>query len=106
MTVFDVVHFPGLENLHKITSDGRTYELRIDYFKTVNGNGYAVYSNFSIANSADKYRLRFLKYTEGSGSMKTSFVVFILILNKFDVAIITLLKYYSVSKDSLMISKT
>ena len=83
----------GLDTIHEMTNDGRTYELRIDLQRTDFSNqdyssryhgyspwnphpnrtekGYALYSNFSISNSSDNYRLHVGAFLGGNaGTIK------------------------------------
>ena len=60
-----------------MTTDGQTYELRIDLINKAGTKGYARYSNFSIADSSDNYRLHvgaFLGGTAGKCS-HTKFMI-------------------------------
>ncbi|XP_077323951.1 tenascin isoform X1 [Lithobates pipiens] len=61
--------FLGLENLHKITSQGQ-YELRVDlrdHGETV----YAVYDKFSVGDSRKRYRLSVSGYSGTAGDSMT-----------------------------------
>ena len=54
-----MISYSGLDALHEITTDGRTYEMRIDLKRRDGSHGYWIYRNFSIAGEAEKYRLRY-----------------------------------------------
>uniref|UniRef100_A0A8B9EI10 Tenascin n=1 Tax=Anser cygnoides TaxID=8845 RepID=A0A8B9EI10_ANSCY len=55
----------GLENLHKITSQGQ-YELRVD-LRDRGETAYAVYDKFSVGDSKTRYRLRVDGYSGTAG---------------------------------------
>lgn len=55
----------GLENLHKITSQGR-YELRVD-MRNAQEAVYANYDRFSIGDSRSLYKLRIGEYNGTAG---------------------------------------
>lgn len=57
---------PGLDNIHKITSQGR-YELRID-MRDGQEAAYAYYDKFSIGDSRSLYKLRIGDYNGTSGT--------------------------------------
>lgn len=57
---------PGLDNIHKITSQGR-YELRID-MRDGQEAAYAYYDKFSIGDSRSLYKLRVGDYNGTSGT--------------------------------------
>ncbi|KAM8995681.1 tenascin isoform 2-T2 [Ara ararauna] len=59
----------GLENLHKITSQGQ-YELRVD-LQDKGETAYAVYDRFSIGDSKTRYRLRVDGYSGTAGDSMT-----------------------------------
>ncbi|XP_051492690.1 tenascin isoform X2 [Apus apus] len=59
----------GLENLHKITSQGQ-YELRVD-LKDRGETAYAVYDKFSVGDSKSRYRLRVDGYSGTAGDSMT-----------------------------------
>lgn len=56
----------GLDNIHKITSQGR-YELRID-MRDGQEAAYAYYDKFSIGDSRSLYKLRIGDYNGTSGT--------------------------------------
>lgn len=58
---------PGLDNIHKITSQGR-YELRID-MRDGQEAAYAYYDKFSIGDSRSLYKLRIGDYNGTSGTV-------------------------------------
>ncbi|KAK7090351.1 microfibril-associated glycoprotein 4-like [Littorina saxatilis] len=55
----------GLDALNTLTSR-QTYELRVDLMKWEGTKGYATYSNFSISDSSDNYRLNYDNFTGGN----------------------------------------
>ncbi|XP_070173525.1 microfibril-associated glycoprotein 4-like [Littorina saxatilis] len=55
----------GLDALHMLTSRQR-YELRVDLMLWNGTMGYATYSNFTISNSIDNYRLNYGSFTGGT----------------------------------------
>ncbi|NXS99356.1 TENA protein, partial [Jacana jacana] len=59
----------GLENLHKITSQGQ-YELRVD-LRDKGETAYAVYERFSVGDSKSRYRLRVDGYSGTAGDSMT-----------------------------------
>ncbi|KAM6124250.1 LOW QUALITY PROTEIN: tenascin-R [Pterocles gutturalis] len=59
----------GLDNIHKITSQGR-YELRID-MRDGQDTAYAYYDKFSIGDSRSLYKLRIGDYNGTSGDSLT-----------------------------------
>ncbi|NXK50772.1 TENA protein, partial [Chauna torquata] len=59
----------GLENLHKITSQGQ-YELRVD-LRDRGETAYAVYDKFSIGDVKTRYRLRVDGYSGTAGDSMT-----------------------------------
>ncbi|XP_075295371.1 tenascin isoform X3 [Opisthocomus hoazin] len=59
----------GLENLHKITSQGQ-YELRVD-LRDKGETAYAVYDRFSVGDSKGRYRLRVDGYSGTAGDSMT-----------------------------------
>uniref|UniRef100_A0A8B9IZF7 Tenascin n=1 Tax=Amazona collaria TaxID=241587 RepID=A0A8B9IZF7_9PSIT len=59
----------GLENLHKITSQGQ-YELRVD-LQDKGETAYAVYDRFSVGDSKTRYRLRVDGYSGTAGDSMT-----------------------------------
>uniref|UniRef100_A0A8C6JX38 Tenascin n=1 Tax=Melopsittacus undulatus TaxID=13146 RepID=A0A8C6JX38_MELUD len=59
----------GLENLHKITSQGQ-YELRVD-LQDKGEIAYAVYDRFSVGDSKTRYRLRVDGYSGTAGDSMT-----------------------------------
>ncbi|NWY05530.1 TENR protein, partial [Nothoprocta ornata] len=59
----------GLDNIHKITSQGR-YELRID-MRDGQEAAYAYYDKFSIGDSRNLYKLRIGEYNGTSGDSLT-----------------------------------
>ncbi|XP_040261976.1 tenascin isoform X3 [Bufo bufo] len=61
--------FLGLENLHKITSQGQ-YELRVD-LKDRGETVYAVYDKFGVGDSKSRYRLKVDGYSGTAGDSMT-----------------------------------
>ncbi|KAM6400172.1 tenascin [Rhynochetos jubatus] len=59
----------GLENLHKITSQGQ-YELRVD-LRDKGETAYAVYDRFSVGDAKSRYRLRVDGYSGTAGDSMT-----------------------------------
>ncbi|NXG50841.1 TENA protein, partial [Psilopogon haemacephalus] len=59
----------GLENLHKITSQGQ-YELRVD-LRDKDETAYAVYDRFSVGDAKSRYRLRVDGYSGTAGDSMT-----------------------------------
>ncbi|XP_074779787.1 tenascin isoform X3 [Athene noctua] len=59
----------GLENLHKISSQGQ-YELRVD-LRDKGETAYAVYDRFSIGDAKSRYRLRVDGYSGTAGDSMT-----------------------------------
>uniref|UniRef100_A0A8D2MQM2 Tenascin C n=1 Tax=Zonotrichia albicollis TaxID=44394 RepID=A0A8D2MQM2_ZONAL len=59
----------GLENLHKITSQGQ-YELRVD-LRDKGDTAYAVYERFSVGDAKSRYRLRVDGYSGTAGDSMT-----------------------------------
>ncbi|XP_038012406.1 tenascin isoform X3 [Motacilla alba alba] len=59
----------GLENLHKITSQGQ-YELRVD-LRDKGDMAYAVYDRFSVGDAKSRYRLRVDGYSGTAGDSMT-----------------------------------
>ncbi|NXD51198.1 TENA protein, partial [Corvus moneduloides] len=59
----------GLENLHKITSQGQ-YELRVD-LRDKGDAAYAVYDRFSVGDAKSRYRLRVDGYSGTAGDSMT-----------------------------------
>ncbi|XP_074017443.1 tenascin isoform X4 [Numenius arquata] len=59
----------GLENLHKITSQGQ-YELRVD-LRDEGETAYAVYDRFSVGDAKSRYRLRVDGYSGTAGDSMT-----------------------------------
>ncbi|XP_069628311.1 tenascin isoform X4 [Haliaeetus albicilla] len=59
----------GLENLHKITSQGQ-YELRVD-LQDKGETAYAVYDRFSVGDAKTRYRLRVDGYSGTAGDSMT-----------------------------------
>lgn len=57
----------GLENLHKITSQGQ-YELRVD-LQDRGETAYAVYDRFSVGDAKSRYRLRVDGYSGTAGDI-------------------------------------
>lgn len=57
---------PGLDNIHKITSQGR-YELRID-MRDGQETAYAYYDKFSVGDARSLYKLRIGDYNGTSGT--------------------------------------
>ncbi|XP_019396185.1 PREDICTED: tenascin isoform X7 [Crocodylus porosus] len=55
----------GLENLHKITSQGQ-YELRVD-LRDKGETAFAIYDKFSVGDSKTRYRLKVDGYTGTAG---------------------------------------
>ncbi|KAM4020324.1 tenascin isoform 4-T4 [Anomaloglossus baeobatrachus] len=61
--------FLGLENLHKITSQGQ-YELRVD-LRDLGETAYAVYDKFEVGDSRSRYRLKVDGYSGSAGDSMT-----------------------------------
>ena len=63
----------GLENIHQLTKGGNV-TLRIDLKRSDGEVGHALYTNFSITDEADAYRLNYGSYsgTVGSDSLLMS----------------------------------
>ncbi|XP_006031179.1 tenascin isoform X1 [Alligator sinensis] len=59
----------GLENLHKITSQGQ-YELRVD-LRDKGETAFAIYDKFSVGDSKTRYRLKVDGYTGTAGDSMT-----------------------------------
>ncbi|KFP81609.1 Tenascin-R, partial [Apaloderma vittatum] len=59
----------GLENLHRITSQGQ-YELRVD-LRDKGETAYAVYDRFSVGDAKSRYRLRVDGYSGTAGDSMT-----------------------------------
>ncbi|XP_053852007.1 tenascin isoform X2 [Vidua macroura] len=59
----------GLENLHKITSQGQ-YELRVD-LRDKGDTAYAAYDRFSVGDAKSRYRLRVDGYSGTAGDSMT-----------------------------------
>ncbi|KAM6048205.1 tenascin isoform 3-T3 [Chlamydotis macqueenii] len=59
----------GLENLHKITSQGQ-YELRVD-LRDKGETAYAVYDRFGVGDARTRYRLRVDGYSGTAGDSMT-----------------------------------
>uniref|UniRef100_A0A803V3J4 Tenascin C n=1 Tax=Ficedula albicollis TaxID=59894 RepID=A0A803V3J4_FICAL len=59
----------GLENLHKITSQGQ-YELRVD-LRDKGDTAHAVYERFSVGDAKSRYRLRVDGYSGTAGDSMT-----------------------------------
>ncbi|NXA18318.1 TENA protein, partial [Ibidorhyncha struthersii] len=59
----------GLENLHKITSQGQ-YELRVD-LRDQGETAYAVYDKFNVGDAKSRYRLRVDGYSGTAGDSMT-----------------------------------
>ncbi|XP_009280526.1 PREDICTED: tenascin isoform X2 [Aptenodytes forsteri] len=59
----------GLENLHKITSQGQ-YELRVD-LRDKGEAAYAVYDRFNVGDAKSRYRLRVDGYSGTAGDSMT-----------------------------------
>ncbi|KAM6237735.1 tenascin isoform 2-T3 [Spheniscus humboldti] len=59
----------GLENLHKITSQGQ-YELRVD-LRDKGETAYAVYDRFNVGDAKSRYRLRVDGYSGTAGDSMT-----------------------------------
>uniref|UniRef100_A0A674K7P3 Tenascin C n=1 Tax=Terrapene triunguis TaxID=2587831 RepID=A0A674K7P3_9SAUR len=59
----------GLENLHKITSQGQ-YELRVD-LRDRGETAYALYDRFSVGDSKTRYRLKVDGYSGTAGDSMT-----------------------------------
>ena len=56
---------PGLDALHTLTST-QTHELRVDLEDWDGNKFFATYSNFSVSDSSDNYRLHFDSFTGGN----------------------------------------
>ncbi|KAM4697030.1 tenascin [Rhinophrynus dorsalis] len=61
--------FMGLENLHKITSQGQ-YELRVD-LRDNDETAYAIYDKFSVGDAKSRYRLKVDGYSGTAGDSMT-----------------------------------
>ncbi|KAM8933450.1 tenascin isoform 2-T2 [Pelodytes ibericus] len=61
--------FMGLENIHKITSQGE-YELRVD-LRDNDETAYAVYDKFSVGDSKSRYKLKVDGYSGTAGDSMT-----------------------------------
>ncbi|XP_018085084.1 tenascin isoform X4 [Xenopus laevis] len=61
--------FMGLENLHKLTSQGQ-YELRVD-LRDNDETAYAIYDKFAVGDAKSRYRLRVDGYTGTAGDSMT-----------------------------------
>ncbi|XP_069604652.1 tenascin isoform X4 [Ranitomeya imitator] len=61
--------FLGLENLHKITSQGQ-YELRVD-LRDLGETAFAVYDKFEVGDSRSRYRLKVDGYSGTAGDSMT-----------------------------------
>lgn len=61
----------GLENLHKITSQGQ-YELRVD-LRDKGETVYALYDKFIVGDSKSRYRLKVDGYSGTAGGLKQFF---------------------------------
>ncbi|XP_018088383.1 tenascin isoform X3 [Xenopus laevis] len=61
--------FMGLENLHKLTSQGQ-YELRVD-LRDHDETVYAVYDKFAVGDAKSRYRLRVDGYSGTAGDSMT-----------------------------------
>nr|XP_039259040.1 microfibril-associated glycoprotein 4-like [Styela clava] len=59
-------YWMGLENLHRLTSDG-DFELRIDLEDWEGNKRYAKYSSFSIGSASTKYQLNVGGYSGNAG---------------------------------------
>ncbi|XP_041050034.1 tenascin isoform X4 [Carcharodon carcharias] len=59
----------GLENLHRITSQGR-YQLRVD-FRDEGDSAYAVYDKFLVTDSKSRYKLHVGGYSGNAGDSLT-----------------------------------
>uniref|UniRef100_A0A8D0HLX4 Tenascin n=1 Tax=Sphenodon punctatus TaxID=8508 RepID=A0A8D0HLX4_SPHPU len=59
----------GLENLHKITSQGQ-YELRVD-MRDHGEDAFALYDRFSVGDSKSRYRLKVNGYSGNAGDSMT-----------------------------------
>ncbi|PIK36828.1 putative fibrinogen C domain-containing protein 1 [Apostichopus japonicus] len=59
-------HWLGNKYIHSMTNQ-KTYQLRIDLRDSVSSSYYAVYSNFSTNNEADKYRLSIGSHSGNTG---------------------------------------
>lgn len=67
-----LISLPGLDNLHKITSQGR-YELRID-MRDGQETAFAYYDKFSISDARSLYKLRIGDYNGTAGKRKKTSV--------------------------------
>ncbi|XP_053551450.1 tenascin [Bombina bombina] len=61
--------FMGLENLHKITSQGQ-YELRVD-LRDNEETAYAIYDKFLVGDAKSRYRLKVSGYSGTAGDSMT-----------------------------------
>ena len=56
----------GNDNIHLLTNSGRGYTLRVDLADFNNNTRYAVYNNFKMDSSANKYKLSSLGTYSGT----------------------------------------
>jgi len=62
----------GNEIMHKLTSDGRTYLLRVELRSYEGDFMYAEYSHFSVGPETDNYRIHVTGYVSNSTAGKKS----------------------------------
>ncbi|XP_070182419.1 ficolin-1-like [Littorina saxatilis] len=62
----------GLDVLHMLTSR-QEQELRVDLMKWDGTKGYATYSNFSISDSSNNYRLNLGNFTGGNAGDRLNY---------------------------------
>ncbi|KAK2146038.1 hypothetical protein LSH36_638g01004 [Paralvinella palmiformis] len=63
----------GNELIHKLTSDGRTYTLRVDLINYANDARYAKYGSFSVGPESDNYTL-LLNVFDTSSTLHNKFI--------------------------------
>ena len=67
----------GNDALHLVTKD-RPYILRVDLKDFQNNSAYAIYSQFSVEDSANSYKLSLGLYSGTAGMWYTCFTVYII----------------------------
>ena len=67
--------FTGNELIHKLTSDGRTYTLRVDLINYANDARYAKYGSFSVGPESDNYTL-LLNVYDTSSTLREYFTLY------------------------------
>ena len=60
-------HWLGNENIHRLTSQNKTYELRIDLEDFEENTRYATYNRFRLANETLHYQLILGDYDGDAG---------------------------------------